>query len=426
MSTRYGLIGLSILWFCLGLIACDSSSEHAAPDANIMDAGADQMVEVSADADIVSDGAPIPDATVEIPLTPDYSNTHHWLCHPDKQDGPCRENLDLTQVNADGSVEVLPFQAAEAPEVDCFYVYPTCSMDPAPNADMVFGDEEFFITKVQAARLQSQCRMFAPVYRQVTIGGLVSGNPEADRVTPYEDVRDAFRYYLENHNNGRPIILVGHSQGTFVLRQLVAEQIDDSPEIREKIVAAYLLGASIEVPTGEVVGGSFQNMPLCTEAGQTGCVVTYAVYRATDPPEEGALFGRAEGPGMEAGCVHPAAFGGGVAPLQSAYPTGSFGSFDAFVTGNRSAFADAEQQDQITTPFFSVPGLAAAECVTRGAFRYLEVTVNADPEDPRADDIGGDLILPGWGLHLADANVALIDIEEAMALQIERFLEANP
>ena len=74
------------------------------------------------------------------------------------------------------------------------------------------------------------------------------------------------------------------------------------------------------------------------------------------------------------------------------------------------------------TPFFSAPGLAQGECVSRGAFTYLEVTVTADPEDPRADDIGGDILLPGWGLHLVDMNVALLDIELAIAQQIEGYL----
>lgn len=417
----------SVLTLCCVLCACDDTEVSASQsvDGTMIDVRVDALVSDPVDGVVPSDATAPVDGTADIPLTPEYTNLNHWLCHPDKNDGPCRENLDLTQVNADGTLEVIPFQAADAPAVDCFYVYPTCSMDPAPNADMVFGDEEFFITKVQAARLQSQCRMFAPVYRQVTIGGLVSGNPDVDRVMPYEDVALAFTHYLENENEGRPIIFVSHSQGTTVLRQLIAERIETNPELLNKIVAAYLLGASIDVPPGDVVGGSFQNMPLCTEAGQTGCVVTYATYRATDPPQEGASFGQAEVAGFQAGCNHPASVGGGRAPLQGVFPTGSFGSFDAFVIGNRSAFADPDEQARIMTPFFSVPGLADGECVTRGAFRYLEVAVNADPTDPRADDVGGDLLLTGWGLHLVDANIALLDIDAGIGLQVERYLEAS-
>ena len=52
------------------------------------------------------------------------------------------------------------------------------------------------------------------------------------------------------------------------------------------------------------------------------------------------------------------------------------------------------------------------------------MTINSDPDDPRADDIGGDLILPGWGLHLVDVNLVSEDIHALIQSQAEAF--ANP
>ncbi len=58
-----------------------------------------------------------------------YSNLGAWLCRPEAQD-VCEDNLDATVIHADGSIEVEPFLPAEDPSIDCFYVYPTVSIDP--------------------------------------------------------------------------------------------------------------------------------------------------------------------------------------------------------------------------------------------------------------------------------------------------------
>jgi hypothetical protein len=75
-----------------------------------------------------------------------------------------------------------------------------------------------------------------------------------------------------------------------------------------------------------------------------------------------------------------------------------------------------------TTMFTAAPGLVATQCVTRGPFRYLEVSVVADPEDPRVDDIPGDVLVAGnrlddWGLHLVDMPVAMGDLVALTARQ---------
>ena len=62
------------------------------------------------------------------------------------------------------------------------------------------------------------------------------------------------------------------------------------------MLSALLIGFNVEVPEGQVVGGTFRTTPLCTRAGQTGCVITYVSFRADAPPPAGALFGRAAAP----------------------------------------------------------------------------------------------------------------------------------
>src|SRR6185295_5359210 len=94
---------------------------------------------------------------------------------------------------------------------------------------------------------------------------------------------------------------------------------------------------AVEVPEGAVVGGSLHRTPLCTGAGQTGCVITYMSFRAANPPPADALLGRATHPGMTAGCTNPAALGGGSAPLDSIWfaRTNQFGG--PVITWSRAA-----------------------------------------------------------------------------------------
>ncbi len=110
-------------------------------------------------------------------------------------------------------------------------------------------------------------------------------------------------------------MLLGHSQGAGMITRLIEDEIDDEPLLRDRLVAAYVLGSSLQVPDGEVVGGDFADVPLCEAEDQTGCVVTYSSYRSTDPPAGVAFFGRG-GDGTRAGCVNPAAVGGGAATVQ--------------------------------------------------------------------------------------------------------------
>ena len=357
------------------------------------------------------------------PAKNDYSKGETWLCRPGRQDA-CAADLTTTIVEANGKLKQEKFAADPKAPIDCFYVYPTVSNDQTPNSDMIAGPEEQRVVQHQLARFGSKCRIYAPLYRQVTLTALrsrLSGKPMAvDLALGYNDVVDAWKYYLEHDNQGRGVVLIGHSQGSGVLMQLIKNEIDGKP-IQERIVSALLLGTNVPVPRGKDVGGAFKQMPLCRSANQTGCVIAYVTFRANAPPPSNSLFGRAPGQDMAAACTNPAALGGGS------------GELHAYLGAGRGSGSAAEPRPWVTpaqtinTPFVSVPGLLTAECVSNEKGSYLAVTVNGNPADPRTDDIVGDVVTNGqvqanWGLHLIDANVAMGNLVEIVGQQAKAYL----
>ncbi len=87
---------------------------------------------------------------VPVDVTPnDYRDPANWLCHPSKNDDACDTDLSTTIVAADGSTTVEDFAAAADPAFDCFYVYPTVSVDETPNSDMTANDEELSVIEQQ-------------------------------------------------------------------------------------------------------------------------------------------------------------------------------------------------------------------------------------------------------------------------------------
>ncbi len=344
-------------------------------------------------------------------VTPnDYSQAASWLCLPGHK-GACDANEDATVVAANGTMTVEKFAPAKAPAIDCFYVYPTVSRDPGSVSTMTAAPEELAVIAQQFARFGQVCRPFAPLYRQFTLAALgarLAGRPAPPGPTDprigYNDVVDAWNYYLAHYNNGRGVVLVGHSQGSGVLTQLIKNEIDGKP-VQKKLVSAILMGTRLQVPAGKDVGGDLPSVPLCHTPSQTGCVIAYASFRATVPPTAASRFGKSGGPGLEAACVNPAALAGGSGEAHAYLVAG--GAF------NESTFeTEWVKGKKVTTPFVSVPGLLTAECAKNDAGTYLAITVHGDPASPRTADIHGDVVVGGkvqadWGLHLIDVNLFL-------------------
>jgi hypothetical protein len=359
----------------------------------------------------------------------DYANKANWLCWTGKPGDACAIDLTTTVVKADGSESVEPFKADPKAPIDCFYVYPTVSNDPGVVSDMNAGPEELNVVKAQLARFGSKCRIYAPLYRQFTLTALRAGqrgtpmpgaNDPATRAVGYGDVLEAWNYYLANENHGRGVVLIGHSQGSGVLTQLISKEIDGKP-VQAKIVSAILMGTRLPIDKGKDTG-LFKSIPLCHSASQTGCVIAYASFRDTIPPPANSLFGKAPTDAQVAACANPANLAGGK------------GDFHAYLSnGAQITNSNAQKVEWVkgkanpTTPFVSVPGLLSGQCVEKNGFSYLEVHVNAAPADPRTDDIAGDVVQngqvnPAWGLHLIDANLAMGNLVDIVGAETKAYL----
>lgn len=341
-----------------------------------------------------------------------YEAQENWLCRPDIEGeaNVCNGDLNATLVFADGSTQLeSPVIADTAPAIDCFYVYPTVSYDPGGNSDLV-ADKEIAATYTQAARYRSVCKLFAPLYRQITIPSLFEGN-EAYSELAYADVLDAFKHFIAQ-GEGRGYILLGHSQGTMHLIRLIQQEIELQPWLAQRMISAHLLGLTIELPNDADTGATFQSTPPCTFERNTHCFVNYASFREDVPPEpETAIFGLARSADTRAACTHPNQLGGGKLNLDAYFNTSQF-----------QAYTDPASNESITTAFVKVPGLIQGECVEQDARGYLAISVDADPSDPRTDDTGGDLA-PGWGLHLIDVSLAQGDLISLAGIQLEAWLE---
>ncbi len=365
----------------------------------------------------------------------DYSKPETWLCWPGKAGDACGVDISATVIKGDGSMTREAFKADPRAPIDCFYVYPTVSLDPGVISDMNAGPEERNVVRSQLARFGSKCRIYAPLYRQFTLtalrqataaaarpGGAAAAPPAARPNTTYQDVLDAWNYYLSHENKGRGVVLIGHSQGSGLLTQLIRNEIDGKP-VQARLVSAILMGTNVPLDKGKDTG-AFKSIPTCKTASQTGCLIAYVSFRDRIPPPANSRFGKVRGANAEgqvAACVNPAALGGGPAPLHAYFSNGQQIANSAtgitWVTGKANP----------PTPFVSTPGLVTGQCVDKNGFSYLEVHVNADPADPRTDDINGDVVANGrvsedWGLHLIDANLVMGNLVDVVGQQAKAYL----
>lgn len=359
-------------------------------------------------------------ASAQVVASPknDYADPSSWLCRPGRATDACgRAGQDATVLQADGSTRLERFHADARAPIDCFYVYPTVSLDPGGNASMKIEKQQIAVVSQQFARFASVCRPYAPVYRQATLTALrasLSGHPvNIDRALAYHDVKDAWDHYLAHDNHGRGVALIGHSQGSLVLAELVSREIDGKP-IQSRILSVILAGYRLQVPVGKDVGGDFKSMPLCHSADQLGCAINFASFRADNPPPADArMFGASAGPGLQAACVNPAALGGGPGSLRAYLASGT----EPLIADGVQPGPWTHPPKPITTPFVEVPDLLSAECRNDGSHSYLAISIHSTPGGARTDAITGDVVVDGhvlkdWGLHIVDMNLAMGNLIE--------------
>jgi hypothetical protein len=328
-----------------------------------------------------------------------------WLCKPGIANNPCDTSLQTTLVSPSGkTIGVRNVQPARHPRTDCFYVYPTVSDQTTGNANLNIDPEERSIALYQAARYSQTCRVFAPMYRQLTLSA-INGGPAGDPAIAYADVLNAWNTYLQKYNHGRGVVLIGHSQGSFVLRQLIKQEIDPNPVERRKLVSAVLLGGNVAVAQGRDVGGDFQHIRACHFALQIGCTIAFSTFNATPPAN--ALFGRTSTPGQQVLCTNPASLPGGTAPLRSIFPTTPFapGTIIGGVTG-----AVGFTVPKVATPWVETVAFTG-HCSSAGGANVLQVS--GLPGAPVLHPIPD----ATWGLHLVDANIALGNLVSTVAAQ---------
>ncbi len=360
---------------------------------------------------VIAAAAAWPASAQSPPALPvDYGKESNWLCLPGQAD-VCSRPLSTTRVGRNGYGGTALSKVAQNPPIDCFYVYPTISGDRGMNSDLSASEENGAVAS-QFARFSGVCRTFAPIYRQMTLGSIAAAAVGADMREPgeiaYRDVANAWRSYLRNHNRGRPFVLIGHSQGSIMLQELIKREIEGKP-IARQMIRAIIPGFNVLVPHGARVGGTFKSTPLCGSPAETGCVMSWVSFRERNMPPEGALFGWAAVPGMTVGCTNPARPGStGWERLDSYWSARS----GLPVPGGPIRWSS---EGPPPSPWLHTDGLLSAGCVNDGRRGYLSVRTNADPKDKRTDRVGGEvavlgMFLPGWGMHLADMAIAHGDL----------------
>jgi len=220
---------------------------------------------------------------------PDYGNLFFWAASPYKHD------------SSDSIPAFLKEEKREDKKADVFFIHPTSFLGTADNTEILEPGEnrmqlfnelkavpwnaDLTDTTVnnrtdsrailyQASVFNGSCRVFAPRYRQANIKTFfIPESPESQKAydMAYADIRKAFEYYLKHDNNGRPIIIASHSQGSLHAIRLLKEFFDGKP-LQQKLVCAYIVGHNIPA-------GTFKHIPIGNSPAATNCFVGWRSYQ---------------------------------------------------------------------------------------------------------------------------------------------------
>jgi hypothetical protein len=205
---------------------------------------------------------------------PDYSNTAFWAAHPAKKDPSDSIPLPLLRhYTADTSADV-------------FFLHPTTFTNRADSAwnaaldDGIINNKTDNSTILYQASAFNEYRIFAPRYRQANLRAYYTTDTAKALKAfglAYQDLKTAFQYYLDHYNNGRPIIIASHSQGSTHAQRLLKDFFEYKP-LANKLVVAYITG--MRVPKNYYTG-----LPPCQDSLQTGCFVAWRTYKAGYEPD---------------------------------------------------------------------------------------------------------------------------------------------
>lgn len=310
------------------------------------------------------------------PPAPDYSDPFYWSSLPDRDDFadhiPSHTDIKLVDGQKDARADV-------------FYIHPTTFFSrDAWNANLhdekVNKSTDERAVKNQATVFNGSCKVYAPRYRQVSYNAYFSlsdSNSLKAFELAYEDIKTAFQYYLDHYNNGRPIIIAGHSQGTTMAKWLLRDFFDGKA-LQKQLVCAYLLGMP-------VYNDEFKTIRPSDSASQVGCYITWRSYlTGTEPKRKFSV----KDPDKIV-VTNPLTFTRSIEIANSDCNAGGLGR-------------DGET---------IYPGVCSAQI-------HNDIVWVSKP------DVPGKAFIPK-NLHVADYNLYWLNIRENVALRVQMFLQQN-
>lgn len=204
-----------------------------------------------------------------------YENPDMWFSQPGKTEG----NAALWVPEG--------FTVTDAPKAAVFFVHPTSYLKKAlwngPLDDKESQDRAKIFIRSQASVFNGVADIWAPRYRQATLGAFLTDKPEAKLAlnAAYRDVLAAFDEFVKEVPAETPIILAGHSQGSVHLTYLLQARIANQP-ISKRIVAVYIGGWPVSKDNDIAAMG----LPFCETADQTGCVFSWQSYAEPAEPTQ--------------------------------------------------------------------------------------------------------------------------------------------
>ena len=343
-----------------------------------------------------------------------------WLCRPGQAENPCAYSLAATTVTAAGTTEPASWpHSTAAPKFDCFYVHPTDSLATTGNTSVALTKPEAVVAVEQAAPLSTVCQVWAPSYASQTWPSVqkgLAGDEAVMRSTftvAYDSVLSSWQWFLA-HTQGKPVILIGDSQGSAILIHLISAELDRQPSVLRRLLVAVIVGGNLQVPAGKTAGATFTRVPLCTSGTETGCAIAFSSYPSQPPansvfgrPGQGVSLqsGQTAKAGQQVACVNPAALGGGTADLRPYMLTAT----------------QLRLTEHASTPWVTYPGLYSASCRQGGGATWLQITSltgtsNARPvvNDSVTGNTGG-AADPAWGYHGYEYGLTLGNLLQDIA-----------
>jgi hypothetical protein len=331
---------------------------------------------------------------------PDKTAGLVWVCRPGQAANPCASNLAATTVTAAGTLQPASWPHSAAAKFACFYVHGSDGLTGIGNTSLAVTKVDITVAVEQGAPLSQVCQVWAPAYRSQTLPTVAKGlaGDEAllrsTSAVAYDSVLSAWQYFLA-HTGGKPVILIGDSQGSAMLIRLISAQLEHQPSVLRRLLVAILVGGNLQVPAGQTVGATFTKVPLCTAVTQAGCAIAFSSYPSQPPPD--SVFGRpGQGVSLQSGqtatagqqvaCVNPAALPGGTGDLDP-YLTTATQTPKVPIPGYESL------TEPVTTPWVTYPGLYSATCEHGGGASWLQITSLAGTSHTRP--VVNDNHLPG-------------------------------